>query len=71
MIELKSNREIELMKHAGHINFLTHEEVRKNIRVGISTKALNDIAHKFILKSGCEPSFLGFEGYMAYLVREN
>ena len=65
MISIKSEREIELMKHAGHINYLTHQEVAKNIKPGISTKALNDIAHKFIIKNDCEPSFLGFEGYPA------
>ena len=65
MINIKSNREIELMKHAGHINYLTHQEVAKNIKVGISTKALYDIAHKFILNNGCKPSFLDYEGYPA------
>ena len=65
MITIKSEREIELMKHAGHINYLTHQEVLKNIKPGISTKALNDIAHKFILDNGCTPSFLNYEGYPA------
>ena len=65
MINIKSNREIELMKHAGHINYLTHLEVAKNIKVGISTKTLNDIAHKFIIDNGCIPSFLNYEGYPA------
>ena len=53
MITIKSDREIELMKHAGYINYLTHQEVAKNIKPGISTKALNDIAHKFILENNC------------------
>ena len=65
MITIKSDREIELMKHAGHINYLTHLEVAKNIKPGISTKALNDIAHKFILANDCKPSFLNYEGYPA------
>lgn len=65
MISIKSDREIELMKHAGHINYLTHLEVAKNIRVGISTKALNDIAHNFIINNDCNPSFLNYEGYPA------
>lgn len=65
MISLKSDREIELMRHAGYINYLTHLEVAKNIKPGISTKALNDIAHKFILAHDCTPSFLNFEGYPA------
>ncbi len=65
MISLKSDREIELMRHAGYINYLTHLEVAKNIKPGISTKALNDIAYKFILAHDCTPSFLNFEGYPA------
>lgn len=65
MISLKSSREIELMKIAGHINYLTHLEVAKNIKPGISTKALDEIAHKFILKNNCTPSFLNYEGYPA------
>ncbi len=65
MISIKSDREIELMKIAGHINYLTHLEVAKNIKSGISTKALNDIAHKFIISKDCKPSFLNFEGYPA------
>ncbi len=65
MISIKSDREIELMKHAGHINYLTHKLISENIKEGISTKALNDIAHKFIIDNGCKPSFLNYEGYPA------
>ena len=65
MISIKSDREIELMKHAGYINYLTHLEVKKNLRVGITTKELNDIAYKFIIKNDCKPSFLNYEGYPA------
>ena len=63
MINLKSMREIELMKHAGHINYLTHLEVKKNLKVGITTLQLNDIADKFIRSHDCTPSFLNYEGY--------
>ncbi len=65
MITIKSNREIELMKHAGHINYLTHLEVKKHLKPGITTKELNDIANKFILANDCTPSFLNYEGYPA------
>lgn len=65
MISIKSAREIELMKHAGHINYLTHQEVAKHLRVGITTKELNDIAYKFIVSNDCRPSFLNYEGYPA------
>ena len=63
MIVLKSKREIELMKFAGHINYLTHKEVEKNLKAGVSTSKLNDIADEFIRKNGCTPSFLNYEGY--------
>ncbi len=65
MISIKSDREIELMKHAGHINYLTHLEVKKHIKAGVSTKSLDEVAHKFILNNGCTPSFLNYEGYPA------
>lgn len=63
MISIKSNREIELMKVAGHINYLTHLEVAKHIKCGITTDELNNIADAFIRKNECTPSFLNFEGY--------
>lgn len=65
MISLKSEREIELMKHAGHINYLTHLEVKKYLKPGITTEELNNIANKFIIENGCKPSFLNYEGYPA------
>lgn len=63
MITLKSDREIDLMKHAGYINYLTHKEVEKNLHEGISTYELDRIAYKFIKSHDCEPSFLNYEGY--------
>ena len=63
MISIKSPREIELMKMAGHINYLTHQEIKKHLRVGITTGELNDIADKFIRSKGGIPSCLNFEGY--------
>ena len=63
MINIRSKREIELMKQAGHINYLTHQELKKHLRVGITTGELNDIADKFIRSMGGVPSCLNFEGY--------
>lgn len=65
MVSIKSEREIELMKHAGHINYLTHEEIKKHIKVGITTKELDKIAYDFIKKNDCIPSFLNYEGFPA------
>ena len=63
MISIKSDREVNLMRHAGHINFLTHEELKKYIKPGITTEKLDKIAHDFILKNDCTPSCLGYEGF--------
>lgn len=63
MISIKSEREIELMRHAGHINYLTHEELKKHIKPGIKTEELDKIAHDFIIKHDCIPSQLNYEGY--------
>lgn len=63
MISIKSKREIELMKHAGHINYLTHEEIKKHLKVGVRTITLDKIAHDFIIKNDCIPSCLGYEGF--------
>ena len=63
MISIKSPREIELMKQAGHINYLTHQELAKHIRVGITTGELNDIADKFMREHEGKPSCLNYEGF--------
>ena len=63
MISIKSEREIELMRHAGHINYLTHEEIKKHLRPGITTEQLDKIAYDFINKNDCVPSCLNYEGY--------
>ncbi|MCI8394926.1 MAG: type I methionyl aminopeptidase [Bacilli bacterium] len=65
MINIKSEREIELMRQAGHLNYLTHEEIKKNLRPGITTKQIDKIAHDYIIKNGGIPSCLGFEGFPA------
>ncbi len=63
MVSIKSEREIELMKYAGHINYLVHEEIKKNIKPGVKTEYLDKIAYDFITKHDCVPSQLGYEGY--------
>ncbi|HRF70821.1 MAG: type I methionyl aminopeptidase [Anaeroplasmataceae bacterium] len=63
MIEIKSEREIALLKEAGRIVALCHEEMKKQVRPGISTKELNDICEKIILEHGATPSFKGYNGF--------
>lgn len=65
MITYKSEREIELMKQAGHIAMLAHEAIKKAIKPGVSTKELDKIAYDVITKNGATPSFLNYGGYPA------
>lgn len=67
MVSIKGEKEIELMKHSGHINYLCHKLLEKNIRPGITTKELEDIARKFMEENDCISSTYGYEGYPGYL----
>lgn len=63
MIKVKSPREIELMREAGKIVALTHQEIKKHIKEGISTKELDEIAERTIRSYGATPSFKGYGGF--------
>ncbi len=63
MISIKSKEEIKKIKEAGHINYLTHEYLKKLIVPGITTNYLNEEADKFIRKHGGVPSFLNYNGF--------
>lgn len=65
MIVSKSKTELDLMREAGKIVALTHQELVKAIRPGITTKELDRIAEDFIRKQGAVPSFKGYHGYPA------
>src|SRR5690625_4532520 len=63
MIILKTPREIGIMREAGRIVALTHEELKQNIKPGITTKELDRIAEEFIRSKGATPSFKGYNGF--------
>lgn len=63
MIICKTPREIEIMREAGRIVALTHQELKKHIAPGITTKELDTIAEKFIRKHDAFPSFKGYNGF--------
>lgn len=65
MISIKSEREINLMRKAGYLNFLTHEEIKKHIKPGVTTKELDKVAYKFISSHNAIPSCLNYEEYPA------
>ncbi|MDR1781915.1 MAG: type I methionyl aminopeptidase [Bacilli bacterium] len=63
MISIKSAREIELMKEAGRIVALVHQAMVENVKPGITTNQLNEIAEKIILENNATPSFKGYGGF--------
>ena len=63
MVSIKTQKELDLMRYAGHINYLTHEELKKHIKPGIRTEELDKIAYDFITKNDCVPSCLNYNGY--------
>ena len=62
MIDIKSKREIELMKEACRITALAHKAVEQAIRPGISTFELDQIAEKTIKENGGIPAQKGYPG---------
>ena len=56
MVDIKSKREIEIMKEACKIASLTQKEVEKAIRPGISTWELDQIAERFIKSQNAIPA---------------
>ena len=65
MISIKSAREIELMREAGRILAIVHDELGKAIRPGMSTKEIDRLGEEVIRSYGCIPSFLNYNGYPA------
>jgi methionyl aminopeptidase len=62
---IKTSQEIELMKEAGRILAITHEELEKFVRPGISTWDIDKKGEEIIRDFGCIPSFLNYEGFPA------
>ncbi|MBE0701012.1 MAG: type I methionyl aminopeptidase [Acholeplasmataceae bacterium] len=63
MIQIKSQREIELMREAGRILELTRTMLEAHIRPGVSTHHLDELAEKMIINLGATPSFKGYHGF--------
>ena len=63
MINKKSREEIKLMRMAGNIVALVHQEMARVIEPGISTLELDKIAYDIIKKNKAIPTFLGYCGY--------
>ena len=61
MVTIKSKKEIELMREACKVVALTYQELEKNIKPGISTWELDQIAEKTMRKLGAIPAEKGYD----------
>ena len=64
-VSIKSAREIELMRAAGKILAKVHENLRKELKVGMSTWEIDRLGDEIIRSYGCIPSFKNYNGYPA------
>lgn len=60
MIELKSQREIEIMRQGGNILARVLSEVAAEVKPGVSLKYLDNLAEMLITGYGGRPSFKGY-----------
>lgn len=60
MISIKSKQEIEKMREAGRIVALAHKEVEKALKVGMTTKEIDDIVERVFKENGANPSCKGY-----------
>jgi methionyl aminopeptidase len=65
VIELKSPREIELMRRGGHILAEVVERLRAGVKPGMSTLEIDEDVEKFIRSRGAKPAFKGYRGFPA------
>ncbi len=63
MIQIKSQREIELMREAGRILDETRRLLENHLKPGVSTLQLDRLAEEHILSLGATPSFKGYHGF--------
>lgn len=64
-VSIKSAREIELMREAGNILAIVHEELEKFLHPGVSTLDIDRKGYEIIKSYDCIPSFLNYNGYPA------
>ena len=64
-VTIKTEQEIEIMREAGRILALVHQNLSKEIKPGMSTWDVNQIGEELIRSYGCEPNFKGLYDYPA------
>jgi len=65
VIELKSAREVGLMRTAGHVLSDVVEHLRGFVKPGLSTLEIDEDVEGFIAARGAKPAFKGYRGFPA------
>ena len=65
MITIKNERELESMRQACKITAAARVLAGEMVRPGVSTKAIDQAVHDYIVAQGAKPSFLGYNGFPA------
>lgn len=65
MINIKTSREIELMRHAGRIVALAHQAIEPMIQPGVTTAEIDQKVRDIIASHGGTPTFLGYRDFPA------
>ncbi len=64
-VTIKSAKEIELMREAGRLLEIVHDEMGRMVKPGVSTMEINQCGERMIRKLGCVPNFLNYGGFPA------
>ena len=65
MITIKNERELTSMRKACRITAAARALAGEMVRPGVSTKAIDQAVHDFIVSQGAKPSFLNYNGFPA------
>ena len=67
MIRIYKENEIEILRQSGKILSKVMDELKKEVKPGITTKYLDKVAEELIFSLDAKPSFKGFNGFPAAL----
>ena len=65
MIAIKNEQELLVMRKACKITAAARALAGEMVRPGVSTKAIDQAVHDYIVSQGAKPSFLGYNGFPA------
>lgn len=64
-IKIKTPEELILLREAGHILAGIFGELKSSLKIGMTTREINDRAEALIIRHGVVPAFKGYRGYPA------